>query len=211
VIMKPLQSLYSLAFVAAVCGTSAVGQPSPKPLDKNYILNSGFEQAESTLNTLPSEWKIDVANKTDTIEIVRLDSSVRHCGVAAVRINFTEAMNYSGVIQSIPVSGLAGKMAHFSGFIRRSSVKSIIGIWLSVADNKGKQLAYINSYKQPLNPGRDWSRHSLSIRIPKEASVIRVGAAIYEKDGTMWADDLRLSNRSVEPVSIKSCNTEDNK
>jgi hypothetical protein len=206
--MKPLHSLYAMAFVAAVCEASAFGEASSKPLNKNYVLNAGFEQADATRNTLPSEWEIDVANQTDTLEIVRLDRRVRHCGRAAVRINFVEAMNYSGVIQSIAVSDLAGEMAHFSGFVRRSSAKSIVGIWLLVADSKGNKLAYLNSYEQPVSARRAWSRHSLSIQIPKEAATIKVGTAIYEKDGVMWADDLRLSKGLVKPASIKSCNME---
>jgi hypothetical protein len=199
--MKPLRLFYPLAFVAAVYGTPNVGDASPKALQKNYISNPGFESQDSARSGLPSGWDVDVANKTDALEIVARDSTIRHCGKVAARIRFNEAMNYSGVIQRISAADFAGKEVEFSGFIRRSSEKSMVGIWLMATNNKNNKLIYVNSYEQPVNQGLSWTRHALSLRIPKEASFIKIGAAIYEKDGIMWADDLNLSDISVKPIA----------
>jgi hypothetical protein len=199
------KSFYALAVIAA-SGMGGLAKSELNSLDKNYIVNASFEMADSVQISLPSGWNVDVANKTDGIDTVRLDSEIRRCGNAAVRIVFTKAMNYSGVIQTIDATDLVGKSIDFSGYVRSSSAKSIIGIWMLVADTKGKKLRYINSYTQPVKSTDDWSRHSVSIRIPKAAASIKFGAAIYEEDGTMWADDLRLSASSDKPALRKSCN-----
>jgi hypothetical protein len=114
-------------------------------------------------------------------------------------------MNYAGVLQRVSALNLRAKDIKFSGFVRRSSVQSIVGIWMLVTDNKGTKLAYINSYEQPVTAGNRWSRHVVAMRIPPEAVTIKLGAAIYEKDGVMWADDLRLSETGTTSGSAQSC------
>jgi hypothetical protein len=211
VIMRLLKLGTMLAFSAAVFGNPALGGSHNNSAERNYILNPGFEQADQVRKTLPNSWSIDVANPVNADETVLLDNGVRRCGKAAARIRFVEAMNYSGVIQKIDVSGFKDRKLQFSGFVRKSSPQSIAGIWTLIADNTGKKLAYINSYEQPVNVDEGWSFHSLSIAVPKDASVMSVGAAIYEKDGVMWVDDLRLSPEPGKMAAPKSCNMKDRK
>jgi hypothetical protein len=206
VIVGRLQLGYLFAFIAMAFGTSIAVKATKNPIVTNLILNPSFERTDAQQKTLPIHWNIDVANKTETSEIVALDNTVRHCGSLAARVRFVEAMNYSGVIQEMDASKFVGKKLHFSGFLRRSSMQSIVGIWLLVADKNNNKLQYINSYMQPTEATKGWSYHSLSVRIPDGASTLKVGAAIYDKDGIMWVDDLHLSTKStaLEPCNVES-------
>jgi hypothetical protein len=186
---------------------STLGEASAIGTEGNYISNPGFERADPAQQDLPNNWETDVANKTDLQPVVVRDHAVRRCGANAVRVRFVEAMNYAGVLQRVSALSLRGKDIQFSGFVRRSSVQSIVGIWMLVTDRKETKLAYINSYKQPVTGGNRWSRHVVTMRIPPEAVTIKLGAAIYEKDGVMWADDLRLSEIEATSGSAQSCKT----
>jgi hypothetical protein len=190
------------AFALSVLSTA-----SATTANKNYVANPGFERADPTEQALPKDWEIDVAHKIDDRPVAWRDRTARRCGAAAARIHFVEAMNYAGVLQRVSTSGLAGKDVQFSGFVRRSSGESIVGIWMLAADGKDQKLSYINSYGQPAKVGRGWSWHVVTMRIPPEATTIKLGAAIYEQDGTMWADDLRLSETATRPVATRLCNT----
>lgn len=210
-IMMLRRSNYFVAIAVVSLEAAAIGKVPPIPQGFNYLSNPGFERSDPKQAALPDAWDVDVANKTDTLEIVKRDQSVHHCGRAAARIRFIEAMNYSGVIQRLSALDMAGKDAQFSAYVRRSSATSVVGIWLLVADINGNKLTYINSYEQPVRAGSNWTRHVLSLHVSKEAFIVKVGAAIYEKDGTMWVDDMHLALKDVSPVTTSSCTLKDDK
>jgi hypothetical protein len=146
----------------------------------------GHEDATNT----PKYWRVDgLAPRYE------LDQSVRRSGGNSLKVRFQSDFNkegYSGAIQNFDASALAGKRVVLSGYFRRNSVASKVGLWLLAADRSGKKLGYANSYDQPLATD-GWSAHRIEFDVPPNAGQLKLGVAIYEGDGDMWVDDVQLS------------------
>jgi hypothetical protein len=165
-------------------------------VDRVLLLNGGFETNERDQPDIPANW-----NQDGIGPIYKLDTKTVYRGRHSMHIAFKDGMNqegYAGTIQTIDISRFAGKRLMLSAQLRRTSEKSKVGIWASVVGADKEKLSYQNSYEQPIPSNQRWSKHSLMIDLPKNAATLKVGAAIYENDGEMWVDDIRVavSNRS---------------
>jgi hypothetical protein len=152
--------------------------------------NGGFEIIDEANLQHPAIWSIDGIGPVYT-----LDASVHKKGRYSLRIGFKEGANtegYSGMIQKISAAPFAGKRIVISAYLRRSSEKSIVGIWALLNAANNKRLEYINSYEQPILNGSKWSIHQLEIEVPAEATSLALGAAIYENNGEMWVDEMSI-------------------
>jgi hypothetical protein len=132
--------------------------------------------------------------------VYKLDTETVYRGRHSMHIAFKDGMNqegYAGTIQTIDISRFAGKRLMLSAQLRRTSEKSKVGIWASVVGADKEKLSYQNSYEQPIPSNQRWSKHSLMIDLPKTATTLKVGAAIYENDGEMWVDDIRVAVSNI--------------
>jgi hypothetical protein len=159
---------------------------------KTVIPNGNFELPLPQDKSRPATWEYDVANKKLADGDFALDRSIVKRGKNSVRVAFVEAQGYAGVIQFLDATRLAGRTIVFSGWIRRSAKSSVAGIWIAINDAQKKRLTYQNSYEVPHDDLNRFDFHRVEIKVPETATSLMIGAAIYEKDGTMWADDLRI-------------------
>jgi hypothetical protein len=159
---------------------------------KAVIPNGNFERPLPLDKSRPATWEYDVASKDLADGDFALDRAIVKRGKNSVRVAFVEAQGYAGVIQSLDATRLAGRTIVFSGWIRRSAKSSVAGIWIAINDAQKKRLTYQNSYEVPHDDLNRFDLHRVEIKVPKTAKLLMIGAAIYEKDGTMWADDLRI-------------------
>jgi hypothetical protein len=172
----------TVGFCFAVVSTGCVSQKS------NLLRNGSFEDATS--DSAPAGWNVDGVSPS-----YRLDTQIASAGKQSLRVEFRDGFNeqgYAGTLQTIDASGLAGKTIRFTADLRRTNNESVVGIWLLVADAVGNKLNYINSYEQPLPNLSQWQTHALTVSLPRAAAKIKLGAAIYEKDGEAWIDNLQL-------------------
>ncbi|WP_294089284.1 hypothetical protein [Sphingomonas sp.] len=110
-------------------------------------------------------------------------------------------MSYAGVIQEIDVVALRGRTISLSGYVRRANPKSTVGVWMLLADENGKRLDYVNSYKMPLAKAGDWGRYETRLALPANAARLKFGAAVFDADGTAWIDDIALSVVPAAPAA----------
>jgi hypothetical protein len=172
-----------------VMASGATGSITP-----SLLRNGGFEIGQQDQPDIPARWKQDGVGP-----IYRLDPKTVRRGRHSMHIAFKDGMNkegYAGTIQTINIRRFAGKRLTLSGQLRRSSEKSIVGIWALVAGANKEKLSYQNSYEQPMRGTQLWSKHNLMIDLPKAATTLKVGAAIYQSDGEMWVDDMRMAVRN---------------
>jgi hypothetical protein len=174
-----LVSALGLALWIAGCA----GQAS-----SNLLLNGSFENVGAS--GVPSDWNVDGESPA-----YRLDNRDASLGKQSLWIEFKDGFNeqgYAGTIQSLDVTAFAGKTLQFSADVRRSNGQSIVGIWLLVADAEGNKLSYVNSYEQPQPSPLQWQKHVLTVKLPSASVKLKLGAAIYDKDGAAWIDNLQL-------------------
>jgi hypothetical protein len=152
--------------------------------------NAGFEQSDADDLTKPASWRID-----GKAEELTLDKDKKYAGTQSLRVKFKEGAPYAGVIQRPPIAGVRGKTVQFSAMIARGEDNAIAGIWAGAWDKDKKRLAYVNTYESAAAKQRDWTRHQMSINIPKDAESVMVGVAIHDKDGVMWVDEVKISAR----------------
>jgi hypothetical protein len=154
----------------------------------NLLRNGSFENVSAS--GVPSDWDVDGESPA-----YQLDKTNSSSGKQSLWIEFKDGFNeqgYAGTIQSLDVTAFAGKTLQFSADVRRSNGQSIVGIWLLVADAEGNKLSYVNSYEQTQPSPLQWQKHVLTVKLPSASVKLKLGAAIHDKDGAAWIDNLRL-------------------
>jgi hypothetical protein len=179
-----------------LCGlcSSASAQ---NPVAASPLLNPGFEDASSSNADLPGVWQTDGAGPAYAI-----DTQHAHGGKQSLRVAFKDGVGdkgYSGTLQRLDITALAGKRIEVTAFLRRSAAPSSVGIWLVLADADKKRLLYINSYEQNTNAPSTWAQHKLQVDVPAEAVRMMLGAAIHESTGEMWVDDFAMRTLTNKP------------
>jgi hypothetical protein len=167
---------------------AASGEGATRQKDLNYVKNGAFEMLDVKTRRL-RDWHED-----GVAPVYRLDKKQYHGGAQALNIRFQSDFNqegYSGAIQTIGAAAIAEKHLVLSGFFKRSNEASKVGLWLLVVDAAGKKLLYLNSYDKPIQ-ATEWSEHRIEFDVPPTAHQIKLGAAIYDSNGDMWVDDVKL-------------------
>jgi hypothetical protein len=161
---------------------------------QNLVANGGFEIVASDNPAHPADWSED--GKAPAYAI---DRSVRRSGNQSMRVAFKDGTNdvgYSGVLAQLEPKVLLGQRIVLEGYFRRTSAQSRVGLWLMIADNDGHRLAYVNTYDSAFRILDGWAKQRLEVDVPQNAARLKFGAAIYERDGTMWVDDISLRTLS---------------
>jgi hypothetical protein len=174
-------------FLTLACTSRPLAaQPSPAP----QIPNGGFEIATPAASDHPADWRVDGVGPA-----YGLDHGVYRSGAASLHIAFKTGSNaegYSGAIQQLDAAPFRGRRIEYTAYVRRSSARSKVGIWLLVPSPDPRRRVYINSYEQPIANDSTWSLHTLTMTVPRTATTIAFGTAIYENDGEMWVDDVSV-------------------
>ncbi len=156
----------------------------------NAFANGGFEKASTTNALHPADWTVD-----GTGPAYGLDTTVYMKGKHALKIGFKDGFNkegYSGAIQRISATPYAGKRVEVTAYLRKSTAKSVVGIWAMLGDAEKAKLLYKNTYEQPAPKVGEWTQHKLVLDIPQNAVSMMLGVAIHESDGEMWVDEFSV-------------------
>jgi hypothetical protein len=156
----------------------------------SVVANGGFEKASTTNPLHPADWDVDGVGPA-----YALDATVRKVGKHALKIGFKDGANkegYSGTIQKISATPYAGKRVEVTAYLRKSTDKSIVGIWAMLGGVEKVKLLYKNTYEQPAPKVGEWTQHKLVLDVPQNAVSMALGAAIYESDGEMWVDEFSV-------------------
>ncbi len=178
-----------LAVLASACATPL---PAPQSIAIAIAIavpipNAGFEQGSPSNAKLPSDWRLD----GEALETV-LDKNKKHQGAQALRVKFKEGAPYAGVLQRLNTDAMRGKTVLATAWFAREQDEATVGIWMLASDKDGKRIAYANSYETDAAKKKEWTQHQVRLLIPAEATSALLGVAIYDKDGTMWVDQVEL-------------------
>jgi hypothetical protein len=154
------------------------------------LANGGFEKASATNAQHPADWAVDGVGPA-----YALDPSIHMKGKHALKVGFKDGANangYSGTIQRISATPYAGKRVEVTAYLRKSTDKSVVGIWAMLGGADKAKLLYKNTYEQPAPKVGEWTQHRLVLDVPQNAVSMALGAAIHESDGEMWVDEFSV-------------------
>lgn len=173
----------------ALAVTASIAQPGTA-IGAPRVQNGGFEEKGDPAIAAPPGWEVDGMSPS-----LSLDGHVRHSGRRSLRIRYQDGFNangYSGVTQRLDLPA-AGGTVRLTGYLRKDVDASKVGLWIVISDASGAKLRYLNSYEDHPSRIGKWVRHEIRVPIPATGRSVRYGAAIYDADGTMWVDDVRLA------------------
>lgn len=156
--------------------------------------NLGFDKWE---NGAPSGW-IAASNGFKASS----DCAAGQDGRCVLRLDSTDgyiAGTLFPVAQRIGLGAAAGHRLTLSGVIRTENlVGGIAALWLRADAPAGPSLGFDNMRNRAPSGTTGWSRFSVTISVPRNASGIVLGVMLTGK-GTAWFDELKLSaDQSVD-------------
>jgi hypothetical protein len=187
---KPHHSNMTSAWFFAITSLITLAANANAGANINAAANGGFEMASAANAQHPADWAVDGVGP-----VYALDTSIHMKGKHALKIGFKDGANangYSGTIQRISATPYAGKRVEVTAYLRKSTEKSVVGIWAMLGGADKAKLLYKNTYEQPAPKVGEWTQHKLVLDVPQNAVSMALGAAIHESDGEMWVDEFSV-------------------
>lgn len=160
--------------------------------DLSLLKNGDFEELQPGSSIMPQTWRPDRAESG-----YALTTNDAHDGMNALEIGFDEKVGtagYAGTIQGIALPDLAGRTLIVSGWLRRTNVESIAGLWLAFFDASGERTDYVNDYDTPWADAANWNRRTIRARVPAGTVRMLVGASISGKTGKLLVDGITMES-----------------
>lgn len=158
-------------------------------LKQNKEFNFGFEKTNN-METLPKSW-FQWGTKD---YVFRIDSTEKHSGKYSLKIEPTEDIkekSFGCVAYSIPPI-YKGKTIEVKAYIKIENADKPIGLLLRIdGPEKNKSLEFDNMQREKISGTKDWTLYSVKLPLPKEATMIYIGA-ILSGSGKLWADDFQI-------------------
>jgi hypothetical protein len=121
-----------------------------------------------------------------------LDTATAHGGTSSGHITARTAApeGFAGFAQAIGGGPYLGKRVRFAAYVRSRGVTGGAQIWLRV-DGNGGLLAFDNMMNRPVTGTTDWTRVSVVLDVPPDASGLALGFLV-RGGGEAWVDDASL-------------------
>jgi hypothetical protein len=101
-------------------------------------------------------------------------------------------LGYATLQQTIQADNYKNQRVEFSGFVQTQFVAYWSGLFMKVEDNYGRVLVYDDMSNRPIVGTSDWTKYSIVLDIPENASKIVYGAVLSGK-GEIFFDGLNLT------------------
>src|SRR5687768_2691096 len=186
---------FAVVFVVPLLGAShALAQPaatttttSPGPI--NLIRNGGFEEPGGKL---AMHWEPLVIGAPADIA---LDTTEKHGGNASVRVSakeITRSYAHGAALQVSP-----GETLNVSAWVKLRGVPSGPGRARIIAEfSRGRDTKEAFLPAGEAEPGAGgWQRIGDTIKIPADASVLRLRVGLAYSSGTTWWDDVSVTSQ----------------
>ena len=148
------------------------------------INNLDFEQNGQD-RTMPDKW-FTIGNHT-----VSVDSTQVISGKYSTIIKSGSEEGASGAILNIIGASPKGQKVRLEGYMKLDNVKEgMANLTLSINRN-GSVLAYSDLKSENIRGTRDWSKYSISAKLPNRTSQIHVGGSL-SGTGSVWFDDFNI-------------------
>jgi hypothetical protein len=124
-----------------------------------------------------------------------LDTTVRHGGRASAFIagKGADSKKFGTLMQTADPGELRHNRVRLSAFVKAEKVDAgWAGLWFRVDGERPNQsLAFDNMQDRPIKGTLDWTRVSIVLDVPTEATQIAFGL-LLSGDGRVWMDDLKF-------------------
>jgi len=153
----------------------------------NGITNPGFELP--ILNN-GLDWRYTAAPGVS----VQIDPDLEHSGARSLKLEFSGAVNETGIRQYLPVSTATNY--RFSGYYRAQNLEGAGGVaWALVENCSGKVLTQTAA----LNATTDWQLFSVQFTTGTQCDLLTLQLVRFpagdQLRGEIWFDDLSLSQQ----------------
>ncbi len=170
-----------------------VGKEVPV-LTTSKLANGSFESLAG--------WSIEGSKNN-----VQLDTKVFQDGISSLRLDGgapSPGKPEAHVIQSIQLSGYAGKRVRVIAYVKAENVSKWATIYASlddrVAKDASRRLAHDDLYTRPVPANCNWTQYDIVMDVPQGNTVLTFGAFI-DGPGTLWVDEVRLEEVDAVPAS----------
>lgn len=136
---------------------------------------------------------------------MELDEAVFHDGSSSARLasEKTRGVGFGTMMQNFSPEEYAGKRLQLSAWVRSEDVKGWAGVWMRIDGTQaGGSLAFDNMSDRPISGDTEWTRHTVVLDVPAEATNIAFGV-LLNGGGSVWIDALEFE---VVPDSVPSTN-----
>ena len=202
--------LLGLALAAGACaspaaertaGHSAAGAPlsatpsrsppgNPSAGRAVALVNPGFESAASGPDGDPQGWYTG-QHAGDQSYLFTIDAAAKVGGTRSLRIDNVGIEPFGSVVQVVPARPLATKTVRFSAWLKTQAANAGGASLFIIAEVGGGIVAYDFMAGSEVKGTTDWARHSVTVLIPAQADLLRVGATL-RGTGSVWFDDAEL-------------------
>ena len=123
-----------------------------------------------------------------------VDTEILHSGTASARLASTanRILGFGTMMQNFSPEKYLNKRVQMSGWVRSLDVEEWAGLWMRVDGDGLLPLAFDNMSDRPVQGSTDWTRHSIVLDVPEEATNIAFGI-LLNGTGTVWLDDLEFT------------------
>jgi hypothetical protein len=165
---------------------AALYQQTPPAYTYNYLTNAGFE----TGSPLPTNWTITANGGW------ALDTSVAHEGTRSLRVDLPSNATVvdTTTCLSLSMSGLAGKLVRFSGYMRVQGVTNRNNRSAAAITLTGTHLS--ETLGEFFATTADFTYFEKDVQVPADAGSVALQLAGNGNAGTVWFDDLWVSTRA---------------
>lgn len=118
-----------------------------------------------------------------------VDPQNRRGAKPAIALRATDGAGEGSMTRSIKASIYRGKKVRLTGWLKGDGA-SRATLFLRAMDADGKPLA-AEERREGVGSGADWSQHSLTLAVPRDAATVEYGVQLSGK-GAIWVDNLQL-------------------
>ena len=181
--------LFGLAALIAVIPwhpvqRQAVAAPTPAAAAKVDEMNLDFEEVND--DGYPTGWYGGGKGYS------RISSPDARSGKSCGQIESIEAadkLNFGTFTGKLDVAEYLGKRVRYTGYLKSDmEPEAKAGLWMRV-DGEASAVAFDNMNTRPVTGKTDWTKYSVILDVPNEATNINFGFLIAGA-GTLWGDDL---------------------
>jgi hypothetical protein len=121
-----------------------------------------------------------------------VDRTKKHGGAASATIRCKESNPSEGfgtLMQTFKADGFQGKRLRLTGYVKSKDVADWAGLWVRVDGSEKTGVAFDNMGDRKIEGTTDWTKYSIVLDVPNDASAIAFGLLMAGK-GQAWIDDL---------------------
>lgn len=153
---------------------------------------------------IPEPWFKNGASPAKDHCLAGIDTEVEDSGSPNLSLKCAEAVEgFVGIMQSFAADNYLGKRLSFSALVKSEEIEGGWGgLWMRVDGRDRRVIAFDNMQNRSIRGTTNWSRYSVVLDVPEDATDVAFGTLMSGK-GQLWIAELKL-----EPVNHETPTTD---